>query len=370
MTTHPALEPARIGHLDLPNRFVVAPMTRTSATSDGIPTEEMADYYAEFAAGGFGLVVSEGTYTDTAYSQGYFHQPGLTNAAQVAGWREVTRRVHAAGGRIVAQLMHAGALSQGNPHTSGTVGPSAVQPLGEMLPDYVGDGPWPVPRALTHDDLDEIVAGFVRAARHAREAGFDGVEVHGANGYLLDQFLTTYTNERTDEYGGSTANRIRLTARVARELVAALGSDFVVGVRLSQTKVNDLAYRWAGGADDAEVIFRAVADAGVSYLHVASEGRCWIDTARLPNGETVTAIARRVGGVPVVVNGGMHDPRQAERVLVEGHADLLAVARGALVNPDLPCRLAKGLPLAAFDRAMLHPRVTLANVRAWQASQP
>lgn len=370
MTTHPALEPVRIGHLDLPNRFVVAPMTRTSATADGVPTEEMADYYAEFAAGGFGLVVSEGTYTDASFSQGYFHQPGLTNAAQIAGWHEVTARVHAAGGRVVAQLMHAGALSQGNPHADSTVGPSAVQPLGEMLPDYVGDGPWPVPRALTLDDLDEVVAGFVRAALNAREAGFDGVEVHGANGYLLDQFLTTYTNERTDEYGGSTANRIRLTARVARELVAALGADFVVGVRLSQTKVNDLAYRWAGGADDAEVIFRAVADAGVSYLHVASEGRSWIDTARLPNGETVTAIARRVSGVPVVVNGGMHDPLQAERVLAEGHADLLAVARGALVNPDLPRRLAKGLPLAAFDRAMLHPRVTLANARAWQASQP
>lgn len=364
---HPALQPLRLGPLHLPNRLVVAPMTRTSATEDGVPTTEMAGYYAGFAAGGFGLIVTEGTFTDSLYSQGYLNQPGLVSRRQVLGWQAVTSRVHTAGGRIVAQLMHAGAISQGNRYFAATAGPSALRPRGEMMPDYGGSGPWPVPRELSPRDLDEVVDGFVAAAANAREAGFDGVEVHAANGYLLDQFLTDYTNERTDSYGGTVSNRIRLTARVIAAIVAAVPAGFPVGVRLSQTKVNDLNYRWPGGAADAEVIFRAVAAAGASYLHVASEGRSWIETARLAGGQTITGLARRLTGLPVIANGGMHDPVQGAQVLADGHADLLSVARGALANPDLPARLAAGLELARFERNMLHPAVTLQNARAWQA---
>jgi 2,4-dienoyl-CoA reductase-like NADH-dependent reductase (Old Yellow Enzyme family) len=243
---HPALEPLQLGKLDLPNRLTVAPMTRTSAGADGVPTAEMAEYYAAFAAGGFGLVVTEGIYPDLLYSQGYLNQPGLATEAQTAGWAEVTSQVHSSGGRIVAQLMHAGAISQGNAHSEITVGPSAVQPLGEMMPAYGGSGPWPVPKELTPADLDRVVDGFVAAALNALRAGFDGVEVHAANGYLLDQFLTDYTNQRTDSYGGSVSNRIRLTARVTAAIASAVPADFLVGVRLSQTKVNDLVYRWPG----------------------------------------------------------------------------------------------------------------------------
>jgi 2,4-dienoyl-CoA reductase-like NADH-dependent reductase (Old Yellow Enzyme family) len=242
---HPALGAVRLGGHELPNRLAVAPMTRTSARPDGTPTTEMADYYAEFAAGGIGLVISEGTYPDTAASQGYPNQPGLAGAEHVAGWRVVTERVHAAGARMIAQLMHAGALSQGNRYTSRTVAPSAVAPRGEMMPAYGGSGPWPVPEELSLAEIDEVVAGFVAAAGRAADAGFDGVEVHAANGYLLDQFITDYTNLRTDEYGGPVGNRIRLTARV----VAAIRSawpDLLVGVRISQTKVNDFTYRWPG----------------------------------------------------------------------------------------------------------------------------
>ena len=147
--THPALESLRLGGLDLPNRLVVAPMTRTSATADGVPTAEMVEYYASFAAGEFGLIVTEGIYPDLLHSQGYLNQPGLATKAQTAGWQEVTSRVHASGGRIVAQLMHAGAISQGNPYSEQTVGPSAIQPLGEKMPAYGGSGPWPVPTELT-----------------------------------------------------------------------------------------------------------------------------------------------------------------------------------------------------------------------------
>jgi 2,4-dienoyl-CoA reductase-like NADH-dependent reductase (Old Yellow Enzyme family) len=367
-TQHPALQSARIGRFELTNRLTVAPMSRVSAGADGTPTDEMAEYYAQFARGGFGLVISEGTYTDTAHSQGYLNQPGLAIDAHVAGWRRVTDAVHATGTPMLAQLMHAGAIVQGNPYSAEAIAPSATPPIGQMLEEYGGQGRWPVPREITSAEIDFVVAGFLEAATRARAAGFDGVEIHAANGYLLDQFLTVYTNSRTDEYGGAVGNRIRLTARIVAEIRNQIG-DFVVGVRLSQTKVNDLKYRWPGGAADAEVIFSAVADAGADYLHIASEGRDFIDTARFADGRTITAVARAVTGLPVIANGGMHDLRQAEQVLDEGHADLLSLGRGALANPDLPNRLGDGADLEPFDHAMLSPMATISNARSWRAVQ-
>jgi 2,4-dienoyl-CoA reductase-like NADH-dependent reductase (Old Yellow Enzyme family) len=363
---HPALEPFRLGGLDLANRFAVAPMTRVSALADGVPAAQMAEYYARYARGGFGLVITEGTYTDAAYAQGYLHQPGIVTEAHREGWKPVVRGVHEAGAKIVLQLMHAGALSQGNPHRDHTAGPSPIQPKGEMLPDYRGNGPWPVPKELTLRDIREAVDGFVASAVAAQKLGFDGVEVHGANGYLLDQFLTTYTNERTDEYGGPVTNRVRLAAEVVRRIRQAVGSDFVVGIRLSQTKVNDIEYRWPGGSRDGEVIYRTLADAAVSYLHIASEGRNWIETAMLDGGVTITGLARRVTGLPVIANGGMHDAAQAAQVLTDGHADILSLGRGALANPDFPRRLAQGTKLDEFDHAMLHPLADLDSAERWR----
>ncbi|GAA3747729.1 NADH:flavin oxidoreductase [Salinactinospora qingdaonensis] len=366
LASHPALAPAALGTVPLRNRLAVAPMTRVSATRTGVPTERMADYYERFAQGRFGLVITEGTYTDTDYSQGYINQPGLVSADHVAGWRPIVSRVRDWGSRIVAQLMHAGALSQGNEYRDETAGPSPVTPQGEKMAEYGGSGPWPTPRQLRPAEIDDVVNGFVTAARNAHDAGFDGVEIHAANGYLLDQFLTDYTNRRTDAYGGPIANRVRLTAEVVAAVRAALPSSFLVGVRLSQTKVNDFVYRWPGGARDAEIIFDALVAAGAAYLHVASEGRAWIETARLDSGETITALARRRGGVPVIANGGMHDVEQAATVVAEGHADILSVGRGALANPDLPCRIAAGEPLAKFDPTILEPMATLENAARWE----
>jgi 2,4-dienoyl-CoA reductase-like NADH-dependent reductase (Old Yellow Enzyme family) len=366
---HPALAPVAFGPHTLPNRLAVAPMTRVSATADGTPTPEMADYYAAFVDGGFGLVFSEGIHPDDAASQGYLNQPGLVTAEHVAGWRTVTERVHAAGGRIIAQLMHAGALSQGNRRDVATVAPSAVVPRGVMMPEYGGAGPWPRPRELTVAEIAEVVAGFAAAAGRAREAGFDGVEVHAANGYLLDQFLTDYTNLRTDGYGGPAEHRVRITAEVVAAIVAA-EPGLLVGVRLSQTKVNDFTHRWPDVRRTAEVIFRALAAAGADYLHIASEGRNWLHTARLDDGSTITELARQVTGLPVVANGGMADPAQARDVLVGGHADVLSIGHGALANPDLPRRLANGIEPDRFDRAMLEPMVTLQNARRWQEGRP
>lgn len=368
-TAHPALSARRIGAVELANKLAVAPMTRVSATSDGLATTDMRDYYVAFARGGFGLILTEGIYTDTTHSQGYLNQPGLATDAHVVAWRSVTDAVHAHGVPIVAQLMHAGALSQGNSYGASTIAPSEVTPRGEMLEEYGGTGAWPTPRAMSPADIATVVRQFGDAAVRAQAAGFDGLEVHAANGYLLDQFLTGYTNVRDDGYGGSVANRIRVTAEVLTEVRTRVRPDFLLGVRLSQTKVNDFHHRWPGGAADAEIIFAALAGTGVDYLHIASEGSNFIDTARLAGGRTITALAREVSGLPVMANGGMHDLGQAADVLDGGHADLLSVGRGALANADLPQRISKGVELDQFDHAMISPMATIANTHAWQTGK-
>ncbi|MEU4837278.1 NADH:flavin oxidoreductase [Nocardia testacea] len=368
MTIHPVLSEVRLGALRLRNRAVVAPMSRVSTAGDGVPTDAMAEYYARFAAGGFGLITTEGTYTDAEFSQTYPDQPGIVTERQIEAWRVVTDAVHAAGGVIALQLMHAGALVQGNRHSDRSIAPSAVQPLGVKMSAYGGEGPFAVPEAATRADIRRIVGGFGAAAERARAAGFDAVEIHGANGYLVDQFLTGYTNQRDDEYGGDPAGRVRFAVEVVRAVRAAVGPEFPVGLRLSQTKVNDFGYRWAGAAE-AETIFRAVGTAGIDYLHLASEGRDWYDTAVLDTGETVTRLARSVTGLPVIANGGMHAPDLTRTVLGEGHADLVALGRGALANPDWPQVIAAGARPREFDRAMLDPVVTLAGQRSWERAR-
>ncbi|GGR78696.1 MULTISPECIES: oxidoreductase [Streptomyces] len=353
---HPALTACRFAGLELRNRFAVAPMTRVSATEDGRATEQMAAYYGAFAEGGFGLLITEGTYTDTAYGQGYLHQPGITDEAQAAAWRGVVDRVHAAGARIVLQLMHAGALAQGNRFRDRTVGPSAVRPMGEQLGKYRGSGPWPEPLEMTHGQIAEAVEGFAAAAVRAREAGFDGVEIHAANGYLLDQFLTPYTNLRTDGYGGEVEGRSRLLREVTAAVRGAAGPGFTVGVRLSQGKINNFGWRWQGGDAEAAALFAAAVGAGADYLHLAGSGRDW-----LPGGPTLAGLARKVTGVPVIANGGLHEEAVARRVLDEGHADVLAIGTGALANPDLPHKAAAGALPAVFDPQVLEPLATLDN---------
>ncbi len=176
----------------LRNRLAVAPMTRISATAAGVPTEAMTRYYAGFARGGFGLIVTEGIYTDRAYAQGYAGQPGLTDAQQVAAWRQVVAAVHQQGGRIVAQLMHAGALSQANRFRDDTVGPSAVQPKGQQMAVYAGKGPYRMPRAMEEADVLQAIEGFAQAARLARDAGFDGVKSTAPMAICLISSLRLY----------------------------------------------------------------------------------------------------------------------------------------------------------------------------------
>jgi 2,4-dienoyl-CoA reductase-like NADH-dependent reductase (Old Yellow Enzyme family) len=343
------LSPVALGELELANRVAVAPMSRVSTAGDGVPTGNMVAYYEAFARGGFGLIVTEGTYIDHAHSQAYANQPAIVTGAQVRAWARVVDAVHAAGGRIVLQLMHAGALVQ---HTDAAIAPSAVQPLGRKLHGYGGVGPYAFPRAMTGGEIAGVVEAFAASAARARDAGFDGVEVHAANGYLLDQFLTPYTNVRDDAYG---ADGGLIVAEVL-EAITALPA----GVRLSQVKVNDLAYRWSG-PEQARALFASVARGRPAYVHVASEGASWEDTSVLAPGVTTTGLARRVFGVPVVANGGMHDPALATRLVEAGETDLVSLGHGALANPDWPRRLAAGEPFEPFDPGLLQPEVTIEN---------
>lgn len=350
--------PTRIGQLDLPNRFAVAPMTRVSASEHGQATEQMARYYRRFAEGGFGLVITEGIYTDQAWSQGYLFQPGLSSAEQARSWRPVVDAVHAAGGKIFAQLMHAGALAQGNRFRCDPAGPSSVQPRGEQMQLYRGSGVYAVPREMTQGDIAGAIAGFAQAAQRAAEAGFDGIEIHGANGYLLDQFLTDYTNRRGDEWGGATGNRVRLHMRVIDAVRKAVGADLPVGVRISQAKVNDYLHKWAGGEDDARIVFGAVAAAGASFIHV-TEFEAW-KPAFGNNGPSLAQLARQFApGLPLIANGSLHEGGRAAQLLDTG-ADIIAIGRGALSNPALPSLLAKGAEPMPLNPALLSP---LGNIK-------
>ncbi|QET05290.1 NADH:flavin oxidoreductase [Cupriavidus pauculus] len=348
----------QLGTLPLANRIAVAPMTRISATESGVPTDTMRRYYAGYARGGFGLLVTEGIYTDRAWSQGYAGQPGLTDGEQASGWRMVTDAAHAEGGRIVAQLMHAGALAQGNRFRADTIGPSAVTPRGQQMTVYAGNGPYATPRAMTEADIDAVIDGFVRAARLARDvAGFDGVEIHGANGYLIDQFLTAHTNLRDDAWGGTIDRRARLAVQIVRAVREAVGRDFTVGIRISQGKVNDFTHKWPEGVAGAHAVFRQLAEAGIDYLHVtafeawqpafADDARSLVQLAR----EAVRDVAP---GVAIVANGGLHDPARAAEALAQG-ADIVALGRGALANHDWPRRVREGIAPREFDPALLSP---------------
>jgi 2,4-dienoyl-CoA reductase-like NADH-dependent reductase (Old Yellow Enzyme family) len=366
---HPLLTSIEVGSLSLANRVAVAPMSRVSTAGDGVPTDNMVRYFREFAEGGFGLVITDGTYTDQLFAQGYPDQPAIVTDEQVQAWAQVVDAVHDAGVPIVLQVMHAGPLVQVNHHVEGCIGPSAVQPKGRMLKGYGGDGDtYFLPREMTQADIDQVIESIGVAARNADRAGFDGVEIHAANGYLFDAFLTRYANQRTDRYGGSPENRARLTVEAIRAADAATRDGFVVGVRLSQVKVNDLEYRW-DGVEEARALLAAVSAAEPAYVHIASEGASWEETSFLAPGVSTTGLAREVCGVPVIANGGMHDPDLAVRLMAEGHFDLISLGHGAVANPDWPSRVAAGEPLTPFDAGMLSPEVTIENTQRWRNDQ-
>jgi len=341
----------------LKNRVIVAPMTRKSATAEGVPTEEMVDYYTGFAKGGFAMIITEGTYTDDLYSKSDPNQPGIVNDMQREGWEKVVASVHKYDSLIISQLMHAGALGQ---YCDLTVAPSAIRPVGFRSTEPGGlTGAFPLPKEMTEADMADIKMGFVNAAMTAQKAGFDGVELHAANGYLFDQFLTAHTNLRNDRYGGNTLNRLRFLIEVFDAIKAAVSPGFIIGIRLSESKVNDLTYRWPEGSVMATEVFNILKDTGAGYFHLAAEGGNWARESLYANGQSSSGIARRVAGLPVIANGGLHDVKLAGSLIDDGHADLISIGRAAIASPDWPNIIAAGQQPLPFQKEFIKPSLTL-----------
>jgi len=339
--------PVRVGPYTLPNRLVMAPMTRSRAGEGAVPHPLAATYYAQRASAG--LLVTEGTVVSPR-GAGYPNTSGLYAAAQVDGWRRVTDAVHAAGGRIFCQLWHVGRVSHPSMQPDGAlpVAPSAVAPEGRL---YTAAGPQPfvTPRALATDEVPGVVEEFGRAAVGALDAGFDGVEVHGAYGYLPDQFLQDGVNRRTDAYGGPVAHRARFLLEVVDALSAVWGADRV-GVKLSPSN------RLHGVSDADPVgtfnyVLSALAARGVAYAHMMEPSEADLsEPVAIPD---VAAFARARFPGAVIANGGFRRDTAAA-VVARGAADLVSFGALYLANPDLAERFARGAPLNAPDRATFY----------------
>ena len=331
-------DPITLGAIEAPNRIFMAPLTRARSTADHVPTPVMVDYYRQRASAG--LIISEATGI-SQQGLGWPYAPGLWNAEQVAAWRPVTAAVHQAGGRIAAQLWHMGQLV----HPDFLGGQQPVAASATTAPDaahtYDGKKPYHQARALRLDEMPALLDDYRRAARHALEAGFDGVQIHAANGYLIDEFLRDGTNHRTDAYGGPVENRVRLLREVVQAAAETVGADRT-GVRLSPNG----AIQGCNDSDPA-LLFVAAAEvlqeAGVAYLEMREPGEG--GTFGKPDHPPIAPAMRRVFTGPMILNSD-YDQAGAAAAVAAGKADAIAFGRPFIANPDLPWRLANGVPLA------------------------
>ncbi len=342
--------PVRIGEFELAHRVVMAPLTRMRASDpESAPGVLNAQYYAQRASRG-GLIIAEATQISWQ-GKGYPRTPGIHSDEQVDGWKTVVDAVHDKGGRIILQLWHVGRISHSSHHPDGAlpVSASAVRPAGEALAAGFKRLPYETPRALEIDEIQRIVDEYDQAAARAMLAGFDGVELHGANGYLIDQFLQDRTNHRSDRYGGSVENRVRFLLEVTDRLVSRLGASRV-GVRLSPfSTVNDIS------DSDPSALFRhaigALSCRRIAYLHLI-EPRVNAGLREEPNlnvPSSVAAMFRESFEGPLIASGGF-TKASADAAIKAGIVDAIAFGRAFIANPDLPHRLATGAPLNAYDR--------------------
>ncbi|MGF6771920.1 N-ethylmaleimide reductase [Paraburkholderia sp. GAS199] len=335
----PILQPVTIRGLQLKNRIVMAPMTRSRSDDAGVPPDYAADYYAQRA--GAGLIVTEAT-NISAQARGYPRTPGIWTEAQIAAWRHVTDAVHRKNGKIFLQLWHTGRMSHPDMHGGALpVAPSAIKPLGQIrvhdgMKDFV------TPRALATDEIAPIVDDYRRAAQNAKAAGFDGVEVHSANNYLLEQFIRDSTNQRTDQYGGSIENRLRFPLDVVKAVIEVWGADRV-GIRISpvttapgETPLDSTTMETFGAYVDE------LSRLGLLYIHDI-EGVTQL-SREATGGISFTELRKRFGGAYIANN--QYTLSLAEKTLADGNADLFSIGRPFIANPDLVERLGMGAPLA------------------------
>lgn len=338
---------ATLGDITLANHIVMAPMTRSRALGN-IPNDMMADYYAQRASAG--LIITEGT-SPSPNGLGYARIPGIYNAEQVEGWKKVTTAVHEKGGKIFVQLMHTGRISHGANMPAGAeiLAPSSVAAAGDMWTDEEGMVPNATPREMTAAEVKSTIQEYIQAARNAVEAGFDGVEIHGANGYLIEQFLNARSNQRTDEYGGSLGNRSRFLLEIAEGTVAAIGADRV-GARLSPFgAMGDMLPHPEDTHDLHAYLAKQLNDLGLVYLHVLDHSG--MGATPVP---PATSLAIRRAFTGTLILAGNYDATRAEADLQSGKADLIAFGRPFIANPDLVERLETGAELTQPNPATFY----------------
>lgn len=330
MTTHKLFEPTRLGALDLKNRIVMAPMTRSRADRDGVQPAYAVSYYAQRASAG--LIITEGTQPSDD-GQGYCRTPGVHTPAQIAAWRAITDAVHAEGGKIALQIMHVGRIAHPLNQRPGAeiVAPSAVAAPGQMWTDQQGMQPHPTPRELTDAEVLGIIETHRQATKNALAAGFDAVELHAANGYLALQFLSSNTNLRTDRWGGSPEGRVSFVVETLRAMIEVAGPG-KIGVRISPgTTYNGIADEdpWT----TYTTLLNAIADLPLAYVHAQQVG--WDKLLDL----------KPLIRAPFILTGGM-DGDKAKAALDAGQAELIGFGNTFISNPDLPARLAHNIPLS------------------------
>ncbi len=328
-------DPLSLGSLTLSNRIVMAPMTRSRATADGVVGELTATYYAQRASAG--LLISEGT-VPSAMGKGYVRIPGIYTPEQIAGWKLTTDAVHAAGGRIFCQIMHCGRIAHPHllPDRAQAVAPSAVTPNVKTWTDDLGMLPLEAPRALETHEIAGVIDEYRQATVNALAAGFDGVELHAASGYLPMQFLSTSTNLRTDQYGGSVENRIRFVVEALQAMVSVAGPE-KVSIKISpEMPFNDITD--ANPTETYTALVQAISGLGLAYLHVAQ-------TLPQPN---YHALLRPLFAGPYLAGAGLTQ-ESATALLTNGQADAAVFGAAFIANPDLPARFADGTPLSAPD---------------------
>jgi N-ethylmaleimide reductase len=334
----PLFSPVQLGAFSLPNRVLMAPLTRSRANEQTAPHDLHIEYYRQRATAG--LIVSEGSQISPE-GVGYIRTPGIYSAEQIAGWKQVTTAVHAAGGRILCQLWHVGRVSHIDlqPNGQAPVAPSAIAASGSA---FTPEGPKPLttPQALSQDAIKRVIGDWAHAARSALEAGFDGVQIHGANGYLIDQFLRDGANQRTDEYGGSPENRARFLREVTEAVVAVWGADRV-SVRLSPQNADFNGMQDSDPATTFRAAVNAINGLGLAYLEGVEMGG--------PAENSLHPMLREVFDGPYVANGGFTAELGATW-LREGKADAISYGQSFISNPDLPERFRVGAPLAEGDR--------------------
>lgn len=350
LVTSRLFQPLTVGAVELPHRVVMAPLTRMRATQPGdVPNALMAEYYAQRA--GAGLLITEGTQV-SPQGKGYADTPGIYSDEQVAGWRAVTKAVHAAGGRIAPQLWHTGRVSHDSLHDGALPVSASAIPFRNRTSLKDADGnvyraDCPTPHALTIEEIADVVEDYRRAASNAREAGFDLAEIHGAHGYLLHQFLAADSNQRTDEYGGSLENRARLMLEVLDAVIDAWDAEHV-GIRISPIgSFNGLAD--PEGAEAGLYLAEEFAKRGIAFLHLSEPD--WAGGPELTDEYRKELRAAFPG---VIIGAGAYDAEKAERLLEAGFIDAAAFGRAYIANPDLDERLRTGAPLNEPDLATFY----------------